>query len=98
MQPLPPLEHGARLGMTELCQRLDCGETKVRGLIANEGFPPPWFIGKTPYWWEADVIAYEWLASRGAFAHPPVEWEDESESARNAPRRAKGPQTPPNPT
>jgi len=89
--------------MQELCQRLKCSETKVRALIAEHQFPPPFLFGKTPSWWEADIIAYEWLASRGSFNQGPApEWgeeeDDPPESPQRAPKRPKSPQSPPSST
>lgn len=72
------MEHGERLTLQQVAQRMGCSETTMKRLQAEHHFPPPFLIGKSKFWWEADVACYQWLASRGAFGPPPEDLDDES--------------------
>jgi len=96
MEPLQPLPRGKRLTMTEVQALLgDIGETTLRRMMADRSFPPGVKIGGTPYWYEADVIAYEHLAMRGTFDRND---DEAAEEPQPAPRRPKQPPTPPDGT
>jgi predicted DNA-binding transcriptional regulator AlpA len=98
------MEHGERLTMSDLQARLGgISETTLRRLIAEHHFPPPFLVGRTRYWWEADVTAYQWLATRGAFNAPAVDWtegddDEPPDPAKGAPKRPRSPQSPPSGT
>lgn len=64
------MESGKRLTLAEVAVLLGVDEKTVRRRIAAHRFPPGWFEGRTPYWWEKDIEAYLWLASRGTFDGP----------------------------
>jgi predicted DNA-binding transcriptional regulator AlpA len=72
------MEHGERLTLQQVAQKMGCSDSTMRRLMEEAHFPPPFLIGKSKFWWEADITAYQWLASRGSFGPPPKDLDEES--------------------